>query len=122
MTDQQELPEIRQARLERPPSPGQRVAGWATWHAGELAAVAGPSLVAVAVTPWAWVATAASGGAWLLHEVRQARSRRALQHEQSAESGAVTSTNTTDAGASEHDEHEQTDDVPDEDEIEVRHG
>lgn len=34
----------------------------------------------------------------------------------------MTSTNTTDAGASEHDEHEQTDDVPDEDEIEVRHG
>ncbi len=116
MTDQQELPEIRQARLERPASPGQRVAGWAAWHAGELAAVAGPSLFALAVTPWAWVATAVTGGAWALHEVRQAGARRALHAEQTTEDAPVTSTNTAESGAS---EHEQTED---EAEIEVRHG
>ena len=122
MTHEDELPDRQRARLMRASSPGQQAAGWVAWHAGELAAVTGPSLVAVAVTPWAWVATAATGGAWLLHEVRQNRSRRALQHEHTTENTAVTSTNTTDAGVSEHEEHEQTDDDALVAGEEVRHG
>ena len=120
MTHEDELPERQRARLMRASSPAQRAAGWATWHAGELAAVTGPSLFAVAVTPWAWVATVATGGAWLLHEVRQTRSRRALQHEHTAENTAVTSTNSAEHGASEHEQADE--DVQHEGEIEVRHG
>lgn len=51
---------------------------WIGWHLGELAGVTVPAVLAVLVWPWFGLVTVLVGLAWLTHEVRLARRRRAL--------------------------------------------
>lgn len=51
---------------------------WVAWHAGELAAVATPLVLAVVVAPWLSALALAMAGGWLAHEIRQRRRRAHL--------------------------------------------
>ena len=54
------------------------VCTWVTWHAGELAALGLPSVLAVTVSAWFWAVAAVGGAGWAAHELRQQHRRRAL--------------------------------------------
>ena len=60
---------------ERRCSAGQarRVVSWIGWHLGELFGVLVPAALALWVTPWAAVVSAAAGAAWMVHEIHLAR-------------------------------------------------
>lgn len=73
------------------------VAGWITWHIPELAGVLVPAGAAVAVSPWAWVASGVVAAGWAIRAVRRAleqaavRAGRDLPAATDAESDAVES-------------------------------
>lgn len=75
------------------------VCAWVACHAGELAALGTPAVLAATVSTWFWAVTALSGAGWATHEIRQQHRRRALQpakpHQQVA---------STDQSATNHDE------------------
>ena len=54
------------------------VCTWVTWHAGELAALGIPSVLALTVSAWFWAVAAVGGAGWAAHEIRQQQRRHAL--------------------------------------------
>lgn len=61
------------------PTRAQIVVGWIVWHSRELAGVLVPAGIAVAVTSWAWLVSAAVTAGWTVFEVRQAREQAAIK-------------------------------------------
>lgn len=55
------------------------VCAWVACHAGELAALGTPAVLAATVSTWFWAVTAVSGAGWATHEIRQQHRRRALK-------------------------------------------
>lgn len=49
-----------------------RVASWIGWHFLELSGVTVPAVLAVSVTPWAWVVSGVVGAGWTVHGIRVA--------------------------------------------------
>jgi len=69
-------------QVDRPvpvPDRATRVASWVGWHFMELTGVTVPAVVAVAVTPWAWIVSSVVGAGWTVHGVRQAREQAAVK-------------------------------------------
>ncbi|MFF0145990.1 hypothetical protein ATK36_0478 [Amycolatopsis sulphurea] len=54
----------------------EKVCGWTVGHFGELAAVAAPSVLGAATTPWLSVLSAVIAAVWGWHEARLHRSTR----------------------------------------------
>lgn len=61
------------------PTRTDQVVSWLGWHFFELAAVLVSALLAVTVTPWLWLLTAAVAAGWIAHEVRDAREQAAVK-------------------------------------------
>ena len=61
------------------PTRSQIVAGWIVWHSREVAGVLVPAGFAVAVTPWAWLASGAVAAGWTVYEVWQAREQAGIK-------------------------------------------
>lgn len=76
----QNMPTWRTDRSVPVPTPGRatRVASWIGWHLPELAGVTAPAVAAVAVSPWALLASGVVGAGWRVHTVRSARELAAL--------------------------------------------
>ena len=76
------------------------VCAWVACHAGELAALGTPAVLAATVSTWFWAVTALSGAGWATHEIRQQHRRRALQpatSRQHVTSSATTASDNTTA-------------------------
>ena len=67
--------------LSVPYSPGRatRVASWIGWHFLELSGVTVPAVLAVAVTPWAWVVSGVIGAGWTAHGIRTAKEQAQIK-------------------------------------------
>lgn len=67
--------------LSVPYQPGRatRVASWIGWHFLELSGVTVPAVVAVSVTPWAWVVSGVVGAGWAVHGIRTMREQASLK-------------------------------------------
>ena len=61
------------------PTRATAVAGWICWHVPELAGVLVPAGVAVAVSPWAWVVSAAVATGWAACALRRSRQQAAIR-------------------------------------------
>ena len=61
------------------PTRTDTVVSWIGWHLGELTGVLAPAMLAVSVTPWAWVVSGVVGAGWTVHEVRLARQQAAIR-------------------------------------------
>ena len=61
------------------PDRATRVASWIGWHIGELTGVTVPGVVALTVSPWAWLASGVVGAGWTVHEIRTAREQAAIK-------------------------------------------
>ena len=83
------------------------VCAWVACHAGELAALGTPAVLAATVSTWFWAVTALSGAGWTVHEIRQQHRRRALkpatsrQHIPGTHDSAPTETSTASGAARE---------------------
>ena len=55
------------------PDRAVRAAAWTGWHLFEITAVAAPAVVAVTVTPWAWLLSVLAATGWTAHELQTAR-------------------------------------------------
>jgi hypothetical protein len=61
------------------PDRATRVASWIGWHLFELTGVTVPAVMAVAVSPWAWLVSGAVGASWTVHDIRAARHQAAIK-------------------------------------------
>ncbi|GAB3472269.1 hypothetical protein GCM10027436_88650 [Actinophytocola sediminis] len=66
------------------PDQAVRVASWVGWHLFEITAVTGPALIAVTLTPWAWLVAGLTATGWTVHEIRTAHQRARNERDLSA--------------------------------------
>jgi hypothetical protein len=88
------VPEWRVDRSVPVPEPDQatRIASWFGWRVAELAGVAVPAGVAVAVTPWAWLVSGGVAAWWAVQGFRAAAEQRPLRAELAARRTAADDT------------------------------
>jgi len=83
------------------PDRATRVASWIGWHVRELAGVTGPAVVAVAVTPWAWLVSGAVAAGWAVAAVRGAVEQAPLRAAGETQDGPAPDVEPAEAAGSE---------------------